>query len=362
MRLLQMQLADMLHQRETWLELLYGFHALDSRHAVEQSWLELAQHAIERLEAACGPGLSAELFELVHHATRNLATVGDVDEQAGNGLPDGAPPGDDIAARLALWQRVARLLCTKGGTFRKQVTRKEGFPTRDNNKKRVAVLLDEFRDDTELLEALQTVLQVPNPILDDTEWARLQALQLVLPALAQELYVIMAERNCSDYDELTRRAIDALGTPEHPSDLALIQDYRIRHILMDEFQDTSPTQLRLLHQLTAGWQPELGDRSLFLVGDPMQSIYGFRKADVRVFLNATRSGIGDIPLQPLQLQVNFRSSPDIIDWVNRIMPSVFSREGRPRADACQLYAVRSCAGFHRQGTYPPVRGRVRPAQ
>lgn len=51
-------------------------------------------------------------------------------------------------------------------------------------------------------------------------------------------------------------------------------DYRIKHILLDEFQDTSVTQFRLIEMLTRGWQDHDG-RTFFLVGDPMQSIYRF---------------------------------------------------------------------------------------
>ena len=59
--------------------------------------------------------------------------------------------------------------------------------------------------------------------------------------------------------------------------LGVAIDCRIQHLLVDEFQDTSQSQYELLTRLVRDWQ--LGDgRTLFLVGDPMQSIYGFREA------------------------------------------------------------------------------------
>ena len=82
----------------------------------------------------------------------------------------------------------------------------------------------------------------------------------------------------------------------------------LRHILVDEFQDTSLAQFDLLEALTAGWEPGDG-RTLFAVGDPMQSIYQFRDAEVGLFLRARDSGIGNVPLESLQLTRNFRSSP-----------------------------------------------------
>ena len=85
------------------------------------------------------------------------------------------------------------------------------------------------------------------------------------------------------------------ATKSAPTELALALDYRIRHLLVDEYQDTSPSQARLLELLVAGWQPGDG-RSLFCVGDPMQSIYAFREADVTLFLQAQRQGIGGVAL------------------------------------------------------------------
>ncbi|HMA66356.1 MAG TPA: 3'-5' exonuclease, partial [Desulfosalsimonadaceae bacterium] len=103
---------------------------------------------------------------------------------------------------------------------------------------------------------------------------------------------------------------------------ALSMDYRIQHILIDEFQDTSITQFDLLQKMMIGWQPGDG-RTFFAVGDPMQSIYGFREAEVGLFLRARSQGLGQIPLQPLTLSVNFRSQQKLVDWVNKSFPYVF---------------------------------------
>ena len=91
-----------------------------------------------------------------------------------------------------------------------------------------------------------------------------------------------------------------------PSDLLLKLDSKLDHILVDEFQDTSFKQIALLRLLTEGWEPEKGN-TLFLVGDPMQSIYRFRDAEVGLFVQAKESGLGHISLTKLQLLANFRS-------------------------------------------------------
>ncbi len=113
-----------------------------------------------------------------------------------------------------------------------------------------------------------------------------------------------------------------------PSDLLLRLDLRIEHLLVDEFQDTSFTQLALIRQLTAGWQEGDG-RTLFAVGDPMQSIYRFREAEVRVFVEAQEERkIADVPVESLVLSRNFRAQAGLVAWVNGVFPRVMG----PRSD------------------------------
>src|SRR5690606_317029 len=132
-------------------------------------------------------------------------------------------------------------------------------------------------------------------------------------------------KNGTDFTEVTLAAIRALGELDEPSDLALILDYQLRHFLIDEFQDTSTTQMRLLLHLIHGW--ENGDgRTLFIVGDPMQSIYRFREAEVGLFLKAQDEGIGNIQLTPLFLSANFRSFSHIVDWVNVQFKYIFPKK------------------------------------
>ena len=149
----------------------------------------------------------------------------------------------------------------------------------------------------------------------------------MLRLAAAELKSVFAERKAADYPEFAAAARQALGTAAEPTDTALVLDARLRHVLVDEFQDTSEGQVQLLRSLTAGW--ERGDgRTLFLVGDPMQSIYRFRNAEVGLFLDVRDRGLGDIELEPVTLRVNFRSTRPIVQWVNQ----AFARVLPPRDD------------------------------
>lgn len=136
---------------------------------------------------------------------------------------------------------------------------------------------------------------------------------------------IFREYSVVDFIELTRAAIKALGAPEQPSDLLYWLDYKIQHVLVDEFQDTSFAQYDLLDSLTGQWSDGDG-HTLFLVGDPMQSIYRFRGAEVSLFLECwKRQRLGSVRLAPVSLKTNFRSTPEILNWVEThfepIMPN-----------------------------------------
>ena len=141
----------------------------------------------------------------------------------------------------------------------------------------------------------------------------------LLPRAAAELKLVFAARGEADFTEIAQGAVRALGSVDDPSELLLSLDAKIFHILVDEFQDTSISQWELLERLTAGWQPGDG-RTLFVVGDPMQSIYRFREAEVGLFLRARREGLPNVKLEPLALKTNFRSQAGIVDWVNASFP------------------------------------------
>ena len=172
-----------------------------------------------------------------------------------------------------------------------------------------------------LREALAALLRLPPPAYTESQWETLDAiLALLKPAVAQ-LLILFGERGEVDFTQIAHGALQALGTPDEPTDLLLSMDVRVQHLLVDEFQDTSNSQWELLERLTAGWQQGDG-RTVFVVGDPMQSIYRFRDAQVGLFLHARRHGLPGVHLHPLTLSTNFRSQANIVEWVNRVFPGV----------------------------------------
>jgi ATP-dependent exoDNAse (exonuclease V) beta subunit len=192
-------------------------------------------------------------------------------------------------------------------------------------KKRATALVQELSEIAGLKTALDRLRKLPEAGYTDAQWQILEALiSLLRIALAQQ-ELVFQEHGEIDFTAISQAALLALGRADEPTNLALSLDYRIQHLLIDEFQDTSLSQYQLLEQLTAGWQPN-EDRTLFCVGDPMQSIYRFREAEVGLYLRARRYGIGELSLTPLTLSVNFRSERGIVEWVNRCFEQVLPKQ------------------------------------
>jgi ATP-dependent exoDNAse (exonuclease V) beta subunit len=166
---------------------------------------------------------------------------------------------------------------------------------------------------------------------------------------AAELKLVFRDAGQVDHNEVAAVARQALVDMGEPTDLSLRQTLRVHHLLVDEYQDISPEQKALIEALKVGW--EEGDaRSLFLVGDPMQSIYLFRDSEVGLFLEARTSGVGGTRLESLQLTRNFRSASTIVEWVNATFRVAFPPVEDVRASAVPYLAAEAVRGAPRFGT------------
>src|SRR6185312_3131063 len=215
------------------------------------------------------------------------------------------------------------------------VDARQGFPkTNRQIKEHMLDLLRALSADERLCEDLATLRSMPDPSYSDDQWRVLEALLELLPAAVAELQLVFQSQGQADYVEVSLRALRALGPTEEPTDLALAFDYRLQHVLVDEFQDTSFSQLDLLERLTAGWTDGDG-RTLFCVGDPMQSIYRFRQAEVGLFIDLQQHGLRNLRLEPLRLEANFRSIPAIVEWINQSFPAVLAARNDAEQGAVQ---------------------------
>lgn len=290
---LQQLLADMLAKRDQWLPLA----------------VETDEYGRARIESAM---LRARV-EAVEVAERSI------------------PP----AAREA-WVEVKRFL--NAGTLEMvdALLRKDGkwrsrLPAGCEN--RCAELIDQLDATRGVLEAFELLRKMPPPRYTDAQWTIVGALLAALKMAAGQLRIVFHEEGTIDFSELGEAARRALGDPASPSELAFRLDSRIEHLLVDEFQDTSRVQVELIERLTTGWQPGDG-RTLFLVGDPMQSIYRFRGAAVGLFLHVQRHGIGGLPVETLTLKANYRSVKSVVERVNGLFDDMF-----PKIDDISLGAI-----------------------
>ena len=305
-------LADMLQRRELWLPKLFELAQSTAPRAEMEGLLAASvESELARLRAQAEVPLAGELLVVIREAA---AAVG-ADSPLWP-LRDARSLPAAGSAALDQWNCLATAVLTNKGELRKTVNVTNGFPPSIKElRTRMTGLLAKLPDENALVSALGGVRLLPPCRYTDAQWQRVEALLQVLVPAAAALQQSFAERGQLDHPAVAAAAREALGGAESPSELALALEYRIRHLLVDEYQDTSPVQQSLLARLVAGWQPGDG-HTLFCVGDPMQSIYGFREADVTLFLEAQARGIGDIPLAARRLASNFRSCQSVVDWVN----------------------------------------------
>ncbi len=207
---------------------------------------------------------------------------------------------------------------TTDGNWRKPggINKTLGFPPLKANKEVMQDLIRRFSEEFPDPGPLWAVKTLPAPAYSDEEWAVLKKVVTLLPLTAANLKVVFQEEGEVDFQEVAEAALRSLSWDSGPTEQLLALDQSIEHILMDEFQDTSFNQMAILSALTSGWTPGDG-RTLFLVGDPMQSIYRFREAEVALFLKTWEEGIGDLQLEPLTLTANFRAQQGLVQWVNQ---------------------------------------------
>lgn len=317
-------LTSLLAKREQWLEVLLQARHEDARHYLENVLQLVIREHLELVQEALLLH-SSEICGIADRAADNLQKESErknrIHELLGiSGLPATEPES------IHEWLAIADLLLTNSGTYRARLTKAEGFPAGKENaelKNRFCDLIAAIRDTSPGAEQLiHEIRNLPAPHYAEHQWQLLDSLTSILPVLAAQLTLIFKQLSATDYTAISQAALIALGDEDQPSDLALQLDYQIRHILVDEFQDTASPQLELLKKLTSGWQAGDG-RTLFIVGDGMQSCYGFRNANVGLFLDARQQGIGAVALEALDLRVNFRSQAGVVNWVNEIFQTAF---------------------------------------
>lgn len=310
-------LANMLAKREHWIDIVAGVQSelllADSRNDALKNLDGNRKEYIEQIRAGAWliitEVLAPEITELCTFAAGQLAVeFHELDEL------------EDLAF-------VATTFCTRDGRYRRQVNKNQGFPA--------GKAFEEFKN---RWTTVRDALEASDPNCHFSKMQKLppretpdshkEALELFVGTLIKAVIALtdtFSQRNVVDHTEVSNGAMRALESDSTPTELALALDYKISHILVDEFQDTSRSQFRLLLQLMKEWESSSGN-TFFAVGDPMQSIYGFRNAELSLYQRIYRDGIEELPqleINAERLEVNFRSTPTVIAAVNSVFKEVF---------------------------------------
>ncbi|NKB97782.1 MAG: AAA family ATPase [Pseudomonadales bacterium] len=287
--------------------------------ARRDQWLELTTQIAANIVVA--PEQLKQVLE------QTLTTLRDETEQQLSALLD----GHDISflSRFATEQArpftgVAKLL-TKSLSLRRRFTSKDGVG--DAADVRSFNLWLGTLHERGLASLIEKRARLPQAI-ETNQAERLANVSVVLTLAAAELQMLFKEQREVDFVELLLTARRSLRESDgSPTDLALLLDYRIKHLLVDEYQDTSRSQFEFFSLLCEGWSDTAGD-TFFAVGDPMQSIYRFRNADVGIFGETASSGLQAIRPTLHQLTANFRSAPALVDWCNTLFQGLFAENHR----------------------------------
>ena len=313
--------AELLANRDQWLPQVYLAKEQDKA-TYEIALSSILQHELNRFKLSISEFLSDELQIL----SQRLSLIEEKIDSPRKELRNWHS-FNELDSNIA--SSLASLLLTSQNTLRKAFDHHVGLKrgvcddeVYDELKNKSKILLAKLELLPDFLDALIRIKSLPKPSYDQSQWETLTALLQILPLIAAHLHLVFNEKNEVDFSAISLQALNALGDEENPTDLTLYLDNTINHILVDEFQDTSIQQFQLLTKLVQSFEPNDG-KTLFVVGDPMQSIYRFRAAEVGLFLRAKEYGIGAVRLKPLELSSNFRSTSTIVDWVNSNFASIF---------------------------------------
>ena len=320
------QLLALISKRDQWLPIVSGLLRSDKNNIEKIYEAYYANELNIWVEEKIKPNFTNEDLKELEIIVSYLADNKNIDRK------------DKLRSSInyEFWFYIRDLILTKSGKqIRKKIDTSSGFPATNVGKEIKERLLKLIELKNNKFNILIDFFNVPyhKNIVDI--YPLITPFCLLLIDMVTRLNEKFKERRIIDFTQIMGNAVEALRDTHLP----LILDQNISHILVDEFQDTNESQLIFIELLTQNFagNPE---KSFFAVGDPMQSIYRFRKAEVEIFSRVQKSGISDLKLTSLFLKVNFRSNKNIIDWLNNSFSKAFpliddSDEGSVPYSSCE---------------------------
>lgn len=329
-------LVAMLAQRDRWMQDFVLDREQDweqLRERLEQPFVRAIRKALAEADQLLArvPGAREEAIALAQFACANHPE-GIHRELAEKSAFPSTPweSTEELEDAREAFQCLADLVLKSDGEIRESVDKRHGFPSGSKKEKlRLLALANDLVAIPGLQSSLHTVRALPPARYTDDEWQIVRAAFTLLHHAAAQLQVAFAEAGVTDFVEVAQAARQVLrDTDNQPTDAALAIADGIRHLLVDEFQDTSRRQHQLIASLVAAW-PDPAGRTLFVVGDPMQSIYFFRDADAELFPRVQSIGLelpdGSChPLTNVRLASNFRTAPELVAALNETFQAAFA--------------------------------------
>ena len=340
-------LGEMLARRDQWGELVpLGRRELDDEY-LDSTILPLLERALEQAIRSAITQLSRSIpRELLQRLSEAAAEMAHLDGYGGKPSPiavcahRGETPGLS-SEDLAHWRALMHLLVSPSQkAWRRGFNSNHvGFATTKSERERLKEIVEALQHRDDLLPAILRLGALPPATYPGEQWIVAKALFRILSRALIELKLVFAERGECDFTEVALAAQTALRSAlghetsaEADEDsgaadgdgniLAAALGLRLQHLLVDEMQDTSSSQYELIQRLTQGWDGY--SQTVFLVGDPKQSIYLFRQARVERFLHTMHTqSLGDLPLGCLRLTANFRSQAGLVDQFNEDFAEIF---------------------------------------
>ena len=322
-------LAEMLDRRDQWGELIpLRESELDDAY-LDSTVLPKLNRTLEKIVCA---GLTELADSMPRDLLDELASL--ASSLAGN-VPhkrevspiaicaNHSVPGTD-AEHLEHWRALIHLLVTPSSSAWRRGFAKNTlhFETTREERAQLERIRDRIAHREDLLQAMLRVDKLPPAQYPKEQWKVAKALFRLLSRVLVELQLVFAERGECDFAELALQARGALRQDGGVLDLHEALGMEFRHLLVDEMQDTSTIQYELVELLTQEWDQK--SQTVFLVGDPKQSIYLFRQARVERFVRTMREQrLGDLPVECLHLTANFRSQTKLVEAFNTDFPLLF---------------------------------------
>ena len=239
------RIVQLLNKRDQWM-ISFSKNADEYRSRTDQERIlsQLVESILKECHDSISSPLKTELALLARYSGSTIAAdnpdhpLACLENQEDFPLPK--------ANQLHFWKAHVSILLTNdtNPVPRKKASKSTGFPADKNNtardmKDRMQDVLDNLRENENLVNLLAVVKTLPHPRLSDEEWEFLDSMFDLLPEINKTLRRVFTERGKTDFSEIALSSINALGQEMTPSDLLLKLDASLQHILVDEFQDTS---------------------------------------------------------------------------------------------------------------------------